>query len=257
MNPLSQTRSARTLTHLLQTPDTFVRTAMPSIQNGTATVHAAPVLGAGFIQYTVELAAGGSLAPASQQRFLYMLAGTATLTIWQDPFTGIELSSHELRRGSYAYLPPRHQPVLVAQTAARMAVIEKRYVERPQTWDSSYEMPAALIGHEEGVEPTPLNGDPNLLVRALLPDHFDFDFAVNTMTYAPGAALAQVEIHVMEHGLLMLEGEGPYRLGDTFYDARAGDFIWMAPFCPQWFQASANGPAKYLIYKDANRMPAL
>ena len=73
------------------------------------------------------------------------------------------------------------------------------------------------------------------------------------MTYAPGAALSQVEIHYMEHGLLMLSGGGIYRLGDSWYPTTAGDFIWMAPFCPQWFGAIGKQPAKYLIYKDFNR----
>ena len=49
-------------------------------------------------------------------------------------------------------------------------------------------------------------GDDALQVRPLVPDTMAFDFAVNTMTYQPGAALSMVEIHVMEHGLLMLEG---------------------------------------------------
>jgi glyoxylate utilization-related uncharacterized protein len=40
------------------------------------------------------------------------------------------------------------------------------------------------------------------------------------MTYDPGAALSMVEIHVMEHGLLMLEGGGIYRLGDSWYPVR-------------------------------------
>ena len=64
-----------------------------------------------------------------------------------------------------------------------------------------------------------------------------FDFAVNTMTYQPGAALSMVEVHVMEHGLLMLEGGGIYRLDEKWYPVTAGDFIWMGPYCPQWFGA--------------------
>ena len=51
-------------------------------------------------------------------------------------------------------------------------------------------------------------------MRALLPDDPAFDFAVNTMTFQPGATLPMVEIHVMEHGLLMLAGGGIYRLGE-------------------------------------------
>ena len=59
--------------------------------------------------------------------------------------------------------------------------------------------------------------DPWLEVRALVPDDAAFDFRVNTMTYQPGASLPAVESHVMEHGLLMLEGGGIYRLGDAWY----------------------------------------
>ena len=42
------------------------------------------------------------------------------------------------------------------------------------------------------------------------------------MTYQPGAALPMVEIHVMEHGLLMLAGGGIYRLGDHWYPGDRG-----------------------------------
>ena len=98
-------------------------------------------------------------------------------------------------------------------------------------------------------------GDPDLIVRSLLPDTMAFDFAVNTMTYQPGAALSMVEVHVMEHGLLMLEGGGIYRLDEDWYPVTAGDFIWMGPYCPQWFGAIGKSPAKYLIYKDWNRHP--
>ena len=89
----------------------------------------------------------------------------------------------------------------------------------------------------------------------MLPTVPGLDYAVNTMCYQPGAALALVEIHVMEHGLLMLEGGGIYRLGNCWYPVQTGDFIWMAPYCPQWFGALGKTPAKYLIYKDWNRHP--
>ena len=61
----------------------------------------------------------------------------------------------------------------------------------------------------------------------------------------------------MEHGLLMLGGSGTYRLGDDWRRVETGDFVWMGPFCPQWFGADETGEAKYLIYKDVNRSPAL
>ncbi len=131
-------------------------------------------------------------------------------------------------------------------------MIEKRYESLPEK-----PAPSSFIGSEDAVAAQPLGGDEGLQVRALLPADLTFDFAVNTMTYAPGAALAQVEVHVMEHALLMLEGGGIYRLGDDWYPVTAGDFIWMAPYCPQWFGAIGKQPAKYLIYKDFNRVPLL
>jgi len=128
-------------------------------------------------------------------------------------------------------------------------------IEKPYEPLEGAPAPALLIRHEDNATPTALMGDEDLQVRGLLPDDPSFDFAVNTMTYQPGAALAMVEVHVMEHGLLMLEGGGIYRLGDAWYPVTAGDFIWMAPFCPQWFGALGKRPAKYLIYKDWNRHP--
>ena len=112
-----------------------------------------------------------------------------------------------------------------------------------------------MAGTEQSSSGEPLNGDPWLTVRKLLPDDPSFDFAVNTMEYQPGATLPMVEIHLMEHGLLMLQGGGIYRLADRWYPVAAGDFIWMGPYCPQWFGALGKSPAKYIIYKDWNRHP--
>ncbi len=98
-------------------------------------------------------------------------------------------------------------------------------------------------------------GDPALQVRVMLPDDEAFDMVVNTLSFEPGGSLPMVEVHVMEHGLLMLEGGGIYRLDNDWYPVTAGDFIWMGSYCPQWFGALGKTPSKYLIYKDWNRHP--
>ena len=64
-----------------------------------------------------------------------------------------------------------------------------------------------------------------------------------------------VEIHVMEHGLLMLEGGGIYRLGDSWYPVVCRRLHLDGAYCPQWFGALGKRPAKYLIYKDWRRHP--
>ena len=137
-----------------------------------------------------------------------------------------------------------------ANAASRLAVIEKPYVV-----SGILRPPVAFVGQESAIAAQPLMGDEMLGVRALLPATLNFDCAVNTMIYQPGASLPMVEAHVMEHGLLMLAGGGIYRLGDNWYPVTAGDFIWMGPYCPQWFCAVGRTPAKYLIYKDWNRHP--
>jgi (S)-ureidoglycine aminohydrolase len=242
MHNLGQTRSVRRANHALHTPDAFVRTQIPGMVRASVIVHSSPALGAAFTQYTAEMEADGRLADTGYQRFLYVLEGAVEVVA-----AG---KIHSLAERQYACLPQGCPHRVTANAATRLAVIEKAYVPVEGVAAS-----APLVGVEADVAGQPLMGDPDLIVRGLLPDTPAFDFAVNTMTYQPGAALSMVEMHVMEHGLLMLEGGGIYRLDDQWYSVTAGDFIWMGPYCPQWFGALGKTPAKYLIYKDWNRHP--
>lgn len=242
MHNLGETRSSYQRTHLLQTPDTFIRTTLPGMKNASAIIHAAPQIGAAFTQYTAEFEAGGELGPTSAQRFAYVLKGELSVST-----TG---SFQWLSAGEYVYLPQGAKYTVGAVKKSRAVVIEKRYVA-----SSSVSTESVIFGNEKNVASTALMGDEDLQVQVLLADKPEHDFAVNLMSYRPGAALSMVEIHVMEHGLLMLEGGGIYRLGDNWYPVTAGDFIWMAPYCPQWFGALGKTPAKYIIYKDSNRHP--
>jgi (S)-ureidoglycine aminohydrolase len=244
LHHLGLTRSSRKLDHLLQTPNTFIRTPLPGATGVEFVVHAAPQLGARFTQMTAEFAADGTLGPAPAQRFLYVLEGQIKLTAG-----GRE---HVLSPDGFAFLPQGMPHTVRALISSRAAVIEKPY---EQNVGDEQQAPQIIVGNEASVAPVALMGDEALRVRSLMPDGPAYDFAVNTMTYDPGAALSIVEIHVMEHGLLMLEGGGIYRLGDAWYPVEAGDFIWMGPYCPQWFGALGKRPAKYLIYKDWRRHP--
>ena len=241
MHHLGQTRGAYRHDHLLQTPDTFVRMQMPGMLRAAAIVHCGAALGAKFTQYTAEMQDGGVLGAASGQRFIYVTGGMAIIEIGG--------RQHTLTPGAFAYLPENREHIVAAKSQTLLAVIEKPYMPVPGAAS-----PEPLVSHEDSLASRPLMGDEALQVRSLLPGDIAFDFAVNTMTYQPGASLSMVEIHVMEHGLLMLQGEGIYRLGECWYPVKAGDFIWMRAFCPQWFGALGKTPAKYLIYKDWNRV---
>jgi (S)-ureidoglycine aminohydrolase len=206
------------------------------MKKATAIIHAGSAIGARFTQYTVEFEEGGVLEPATAQRFVYVLEGE------------LQIADRSLAAGDFAYAHQRSSATVVAKRAARAEIIEKVY--QPLAGTSA---PESFTGRESQVKQEPLDGDSSIEVRHLVPDDHAFDFAVNVMTYQPGAALPMVESHVMEHGLLMLAGGGIYRLGDSWYPVKAGDFIWMAPYCPQWFGALGKTAAKYLIYKDWNR----
>ena len=137
-----------------------------------------------------------------------------------------------------------HEP----REGTRVTLFQKRFEPLP-----GKRSPRAIIGAAAEIAAQPFLGDPAARLQVLLPDEPEFDLALNVFTYAPGATLPFVETHVMEHGLLMLSGQGIYRLEDSWYPVATGDAIWMAPFCPQWFVAMGKTPASYVYYKNVNR----
>jgi (S)-ureidoglycine aminohydrolase len=245
LNPLGHSRTTVRRTHALIAPDSHVVTPLPGWENTRGVVHVSPAMGAGFTQYTALLDRGATAGPADEgvERFIYMLDGTATLD------TGNGKMS--MREGSFAFLPAGHRSTrLVAAGTGKALILEKRFVA-----EDGVEAPKVVSGHESEIAAAPFMGDPDAQLKLLLPDTPAFDMAINIFIYNPGAMLPQVECHVMEHGLLMLQGMGVYRLDDRWYPVTAGDVIWMAPYCPQWFIAGGKSPSRYIYYKNANRSP--
>ena len=80
-----------------------------------------------------------------------------------------------------------------------------------------------------------------------------FDMGINLQVFDPGAYFSFVESHVMEHGLYMLYGQGIYWLNRDYIEVQKDDFIYMAPYCPQFFYPTGWKKSAYLLYKDVNR----
>jgi (S)-ureidoglycine aminohydrolase len=99
----------------------------------------------------------------------------------------------------------------------RLLVFQKRY----EPWAGTGKL-AAIVGHERDVKGQPFLGNEDARLQVLLPDQPAFDLAVNIFTYQPGATLPFVETHIMEHGLLMLKGQGVYRLDNDWHPVQAG-----------------------------------
>jgi (S)-ureidoglycine aminohydrolase len=249
VNPFGHTRSCVAANYALITPDTHVWSTLPSWKGTTAAIHISPHLGARFSQATVAMESEGSSGPAATgiERFAYVLEGRLRLTL-------ADASPHLLEPGTFAYVPPDRPHEFRAAAPSRLVLLEKPYESVAEI-----EPPEPIIGTASDIYGEPFMGDDETRLQSLLPVDESFDMAVNIFTYQRGATLPQVEIHVMEHGLLMLDGAGIYRLGDAWLPVQAGDVIWMASYCPQWFAAVGKEPARYLYYKDVNRntMPEL
>ena len=237
---MASTRSAVRRDHAVLAPESHVAAPLPGWTGSSGIVLIGPAMGARFSWILVTMGAGAEAAPPlpGVERLLYVLEGE------------LQVGVDHLVPGGYAFVPAEQPHGVTARRPSRALVLERPYLPRAGT-----ARPHFLAGREDDVHPAALLGDEDIQVRALLPDAPQFDLAVNTMAYAPGAALSQVEVHVMEHGLLMLEGRMVYRLADAWYQVEAGDAIWMGPFCPQWCCAYGREPARYLIYKDWNRDP--
>ena len=238
MDLYGYTRSAVQSGHALITPDTHVATRRSGWDGASTVVHISPQMGARFTHFTARLesAGVGAAPPPGIERFVYVLKGE------------IICDSKTVSSGGYVYQPAGSIMAMQAETASELVVFERPYLPRPDVAP-----PELMIGCEDQTEAEPFQGDPDAQLQTLLPESPSFDMAVNIFTYQPGATLPQVEIHVMEHGLIMLAGAGVYRLGDAWYPVTAGDIIWMAPYCPQWFVAMGKQPARYLYYKDVHR----
>ena len=241
--PYGNTRTRVAARHALIAPDGHVKSNVPGITGAAAVILINGAMGAKFAQLLVTFEAGGSAAlPANDVETAgFFETGGATVTIG-----GMKKKAGA---GAFFFAPAGAAwSVTAPKKGTRVTLFQKKFVPLAGT-----AAPQAIIGNAADVPGQPFLGDPDARLQVLLPDVPAFDLAMNIFTYQPGATLPFVETHVMEHGLLMLAGQGVYRLEDAWYPVAAGDAIWMAPFCPQWFVAMGKSPASYLYYKDVNR----
>ncbi len=203
---------------------------LPGFQHTIARILTAPAMGARFAQILLEIEAGGGTTTVREDRLehlFYLLGGT--LDFW------IDGKRYQLSSGSYTYVPMGHtyqirNPV---QEQARLLWIKRPYepIDLP--------VPQPIIGKRDDLpRETHLEGR---YWQYLLPNNdMAFDMEVNILGFTPGSYFPYVETHIMEHGLYMLEGQGLYLLAGDVHEVQSTDFIWMAPFCPQFFSVPAG-----------------
>jgi (S)-ureidoglycine aminohydrolase len=232
--------------YALITPDGFVPSVLPDWNNAVVIINISPVMnGPRFtqLQITLDENSSGAGNTGALGHFYYVLTGKCGARL--------DGKKSELTTGAYVFVPPKTDFQFgEANKGTKLLVFQKQF--QPL---AGAKKPGVIVGHERDVKGQPFLGNEDARLQVLLPEQPAFDMAVNIFTYQPGATLPFVETHVMEHGLLMLNGQGVYRLDADHYPVMAGDVIWMASYCSQWFVAMGKTPASYIYYKDVNRAP--
>ncbi|GAQ78990.1 hypothetical protein KFL_000220210 [Klebsormidium nitens] len=244
------TRSHVEKDHALITPESRVWFTPPGWENALAAIIITPAMGAQFVMSLADLKANATIpsAPSGAQRFGYVIEGAVS--------TGIKgKKSKKVAKGGFFYAPSLLESKITSKEGALLVIIEKRHTFSPEEHALKLE-PEFFAGVVDAQPVLPVPGEVFAL-RKLIPMTLQYDFNIHVMDFQPGEFLNVKEVHYNQHGLLLLEGQGIYRLADKWYPVQAGDAIWMAPFVPQWYGALGSTRSRYLIYKDNNRDPGI
>ena len=222
-----------------------VESTLPQFNKGVeAQIMTTPALGAKFVEYVLLFSPGGqTVKPIDDgfEHFLFVLEG------------GVEFEAngqkHSLDTGGFVWLPPgvAYSLARTGDSLTRMLWLRRRYEEV-----EGIPIPAPIISNEKEVEAIP---EDTYVEKHLIPydDELGYDMAFNLLIFTPGIHFSFVESHIMEHGLYMLDGRGIYYLNGDLIEVQKDDYIYMAPFCPQYFVASGWETGRYILYKDVNR----
>ena len=218
--------------------------------------------GALFTMCLVKMPDGASAGPAlpGVERFILVVEGgiTAALSEMSFRLSAVKSGGDDVV-GEYIYLPPDKASTwsIKAEGATTILMFEQVYRPSPYKKDEKPDREFGFIDDKPTLDP----GAPEVFtLRKLLPLEERFDFNIHVMDFEPGQFLHCNEMHYNQHGMLMLEGQGIYRLGQgdgRWYHLRAGDAVYMAPYCPQWYAALEPGRTRYILYKDTYRDPLL
>jgi (S)-ureidoglycine aminohydrolase len=216
---------------------------LPGLEQVDVQVLAAPQIGARFVEHELLIKPGGGTVihqTEELEQFFFVLAGTLDFDLDGKP--------HHMVAGGYCWLPPGSPYWFKNRddVTSRVLWIRRRYLQV-----ESVSIPSPIFAHEKDVTAEPVD---TYMEQHLTPyEDLAFDMGINLQVFDPGVYFSFVESHVMEHGLYMLYGQGIYWLNQDFMEVQQDDFIYMAPWCPQFFYATGWEPSAYLLYKDVNR----
>ncbi|MBG8552450.1 (S)-ureidoglycine aminohydrolase [Hymenobacter guriensis] len=241
------TRSVVKRNHAIIAPDGYINSNVPGWTNCTVNVIINEQMGARLAQTLITLREGGQLKGRTEaaQIFFYVVAGQVQVTV--------DGQDRTLTEGQYVYVPIE-KDYLFQQPTEGTQVLTFHKTYEPL---AGYAVPGVVFGERDIAKAPVYMNDEALRIQELLPNELGFDMAVNIFTYSTGGHLPMVETHIMEHGLLYLQGQAIYMLDQQWYPVKKGDSIWMAPYCQQWATAMGQEDSVYIYYKNVNRFPTV
>ena len=217
-----------------------------NLRDAEEQVFVTPKLGASYVMSEVLIRpGGGTLRPFNNrlEHFLFIIEGRLELVL-----AG---SERQLEAGHFAWIPPHKafEYTNKSKENCRLVWFRRRYITLEDVT-----VPEPVFGNEVDVPAVPevdINPEKQLIPYT----NPGIDMAFNLIVCQPGAYYGLVESHAWEHAMYMLEGEGILFLNGKPLHVKEKDFIYIAPYCPEWFCALGmeNKPVRFLLYWDCNR----
>ena len=203
-----------------------------------------PDMGADFIQYELVFEKETNITINQNdefEHFLFVLEGGVQVLIAE--------KEKMLEEGGFAYIPPDTNYNMKKNNNRKSRVLFTKKKYQPI---NSNKQPLLIMGSTNNIPKIVCD---TYLEQHLIPydDNISYDMAMNILHFEPGIYFSFVESHAMKHGLYMLDGGGIYWLNGDYHEVQKNDYIYMAPYCPQFFYATGWEKGSYILYKDVNR----
>lgn len=231
-------------------PEGLVNNVIPNFEKCIISVVASPRYGASFVEYLVEVQAGGGNTKGfggdGVETFVYVREGELEVTV--------DGTKYELTEGGYVYCPPTLSMTLENKTSesTHLVLYKQRYIPA-----EGVGQPWVVSNNVHNLEYIYYSDMTDVTLCDLLPTSLEFDMNFHILTFQPGGSHPFIETHVQEHGAYLLSGEGVYNLDNEWIPVKKGDFIWMGPFVHQATYAVGKDPLSYVYSKDCNRDPEI
>jgi (S)-ureidoglycine aminohydrolase len=170
---------------------------LPGRPGCTISFQTSPAVGARLAQALLILPAGaGTDAPVDNglEHFFYVQKDSLTVKIG-----GRETA---LPPGGYVYVPAGTPFTLNSLCAKEARAV---WVKRPYQSAPGVPAPGVILGHRDDARRE--DNGPRWRSFLLGNKALSMDFEMNIIWYAPGAHFWCIETHIMEHGMVMLQGD--------------------------------------------------